>query len=109
MENDLGDIDRMNEKDRWNGGVNRVRVFRRRGGDGIVNDSRPRRAPDFYLRHGCKDGVGVVVECQRTKVSSTCFRYSELTMNSAHTGSACTPRFPLGGNERRAAFDYDEK
>lgn len=52
MENDLGDIDRVEEKDRWNGRVNRIRVFGRRGGDSIVNDSRPRGTLDFYLRHG---------------------------------------------------------
>lgn len=28
MENDLGDIDRVNEKDRWNGRVDRTRIFR---------------------------------------------------------------------------------
>jgi hypothetical protein len=52
MENDLGDIDRVQEKDRRNGRVNSVRVFGRRGGDGIVNGSRTRGALDFYSRHG---------------------------------------------------------
>jgi len=52
MENNLGDIDRVEEKDCWNGGVNRFWVFRQRGRDSIVDDSRPRGAPDFYLRHG---------------------------------------------------------
>lgn len=52
MENDLGDIDRVEEKDRRNGRVNRFRVFGRRSGDGIVDDSRPRGALDFYSRHG---------------------------------------------------------
>lgn len=52
MEDDLGHIDRVQEKDRRNGRVNRVRVFGRRGGDGIVDNSRPRGALDFYSRHG---------------------------------------------------------
>lgn len=45
-----------------------------------------------------------------SKVRSTCFGYAGI--NDADPGSACTPRVylcPPGGNDRCAAFDYDEE